>query len=467
MFPGTTGWAISLGVILVVWIVIYFRRGPVEALAPALLLSLAFPVWLKFDVAGMPLNLRTATAAITMLGFAFHPRGRILSPLTVLDFCIAFLCCSHVLTDAWHDGLSVALPFRAYGEWALPYVAGRYAIRNTQDLATAARWVVGILFFLSVVAVIETITQVNVLETVYGERPEELARRNTVRLGFRRAYANAMHPIYFGMILAVLSPWLVCLMEKRESSAVRGFAIFTVPLTVLGLLATISRTPIVTVLGSWIFLLAVLFRWLRIPLMTVVVSAIAVFLIWPYQVTDFIGKYTSGDRHRLVEMNGTAVVYSASRARLLLPVVYGKAMTHAGIVGYGSAATQTFPLKIPYLEGTAETKDSLKLVDNAYILTVLRLGWLGGFLLVLLLGTGMLSCWVLYRRRPDRLFPAAFLGLLVVYSIVSLNLVSQVYDFFFPVLWTLGVISGLLIQKSSSSLMPDFKPPYSVPYRNS
>jgi hypothetical protein len=73
----------------------------------------------------------------------------------------------------------------------------------------------------------------------------------------------------------------------------------------------------------------------------------------------------------------------------------------------------------------------------------------------------------LHRRRPDRLFPAAFLSLLIVYSILSLNLVSQVYDFFFTIAWTLGVVSALLIQKTSSSLMSDFKPAFNAPYRKS
>ncbi|MCX7400188.1 MAG: hypothetical protein NT138_21155 [Planctomycetales bacterium] len=466
MFPGITGWAISLGIIFVVWIVLFVRRGPAEALAPALLLSMAFPVWLKVTVFDVPFGVRTATAAMTMLAFAVHPRGRIWSPLTVLDLCIALLCGSQILTDVWHNGFSMALPFRAYGEWALPYVAGRYAIKTQQDLITAAKWATGVVLFLSVLAVIENITRVNVAEFVFGERPEELAPRNMSRFNLKRAYATAMHPIYFGMILAVLSPWLVCLLDKRESAATRGFVMFVVPIMLLGLLATISKTPIMTVLGSWVFLLAIIIRWLRVPVMTIVVASIAVFLIWPYEVTDFFGRQ-SGERHRIIEVDGTAMVYSSSRARLLLPLAYAKAMTNAGIVGYGSEATKEFPLKIPYLEGTAETRDALKLVDNAYILMVLRMGWLGGFLLVLLLITGMLSCWLLHRRRPDRLFPAAFLSLLIVYSILSLNLVSQVYDFFFTIAWTLGIVSALLIQKSSSSLMSDFKPVLNAPHRKS
>jgi O-antigen ligase len=466
MFPGITGWAISLSIIFVVWIVLYVRRGPSEALAPALLLSMAFPVWLKLTVFDVPFSVRTTTAAATMLAFAVHPRGRIWSPLTILDFCIGLLCCSQILTDTWHDGFSIALPFRAYGEWALPYVAGRYAIRNQQDLVTAAKWATGVLMFLSVLAVIETVTKINVAELVFGERPEELARRNMSRFNFKRAYATAMHPIYFGMILASLSPWLVCLLDKRESAASRAVAIFAVPVMLLGLLATISKTPIVTVLGSWFFLLAIIVRWLRIPVMTIVVASIVIFLIFPYQIADFFGKQ-SGDQNRIIEVDGTAVVYSSSRARLLLPLAYAKAMTNAGIVGYGSVATQTFPLKIPYMEGTAETRNMLRLVDNGYILTVLRMGWLGGFLLVLLLITGMISCWSLYRRRPDRLFPAAFLGFLIVYSLASLNLVSQVYDFFFTVVWTLGIISALLIQKNTLNPMSDFKPAFNAPYRKS
>ncbi len=117
MLTGLTGWGVAVGMIVVVWLVLYIRKGPVEALGAAMVLSFAFPVWLKLEVAGVPLNVRSTIAAITMIGYAVHPRGKIISPLTLLDFCVGFMVCSQIVSDVTVDGLSVGLPFAAYGEW--------------------------------------------------------------------------------------------------------------------------------------------------------------------------------------------------------------------------------------------------------------------------------------------------------------------------------------------------------------
>ena len=69
-----------------------------------------------------------------MLGYVFHPKARILSPLTLLDCCIAMMWICHVTSDSFATGLTFALPLSAYGEWALPYVAGRFAIRDKESL---------------------------------------------------------------------------------------------------------------------------------------------------------------------------------------------------------------------------------------------------------------------------------------------------------------------------------------------
>lgn len=451
MLTGLAGWSVAMTGILIVWIVILIRKGPAEALGPAMLLSFALPVWVRVEFSGMPFNLRTSTAIITLLVFAVHPRGKILSPLTLLDFCIAFICCSHILTDTHHAGVSVQLPFRAYGEWALPYVAGRYAVRNQQDVQVLSRWATGVLCVLALLAVVETVTRINPFEVLFGERPEELANRKMTRFGLKRAYAVAMHPIYFGMLMAVLAPWLIVLGEQRDRSTrnlIRGL-VAAVVLT--GLLATLSRTPVATFLGTGILLAVMAFRVLRVPVALLAALALAAIMLRPEQVADAT-SLLSGERTRVVELDGQATVYSSSRARLLILKTYSRAMWHAGILGFGTEATMTFPPKIPYLEGTAETRDSLKLVDNGYIVTILRFGWMGGILLLLLLLTGIGSALSLYHDRPDRLFSAAVAAMLTGYTFLSLMLVSQVYDFALPMLWMLGIVSGLCSQRTASRL---------------
>ena len=117
MLGNFEGWVLSVILVAFVWLYLLIRKGPVAALGAAVVLSFAFPVWIKIDIAGLPINIRTAVAAITMLGYAFHPQGKILSPLTLLDCCIAMMWICHVTADSFATGLTFALPLGAYGEW--------------------------------------------------------------------------------------------------------------------------------------------------------------------------------------------------------------------------------------------------------------------------------------------------------------------------------------------------------------
>lgn len=444
MLTGLTGWGVAVGVIVAVWLVLYIRKGPVEALGAAMVLSFAFPVWLKLEVAGVPLNVRSTIAAITMIGYAVHPRGKIISPLTLLDFCVGFMVCSQIVSDVTVGGFEVALPFAAYGEWALPYVAGRYAIRDRNDLRWIAKWVAGVLVVLCVMSVIESLARVNLFETMFGERPEELARRKASRLGFKRAFGTCMHPIYFGMAIAALTPWWSWQVQNTESKTSRTLGWCLLIVVMLGLLATVSRTPILTFLGMLGLLLLVRVRFLRIPAVLAAVVVLFLFARSPGEFADTIARYTGGgDRNKLIEVEGEAKVVSGVRGRILIWSAYEKAMRHAGLTGYGSVATSKFPPEIPYLEGRAETSNEMKLVDNGYIVTVLRLGWLGAVFLIVLMLTGIFSAVSLHRDRPDQMFFAAVAAFLFLYLVFALMLVSNNYDFFLIVLWTIGIVGGL------------------------
>ena len=183
MFGNFEGWLFSVVFIVVVWIYLLIRKGPVAALGASMVLSFAFPVWLKVDIGGAPIDVRTAIALINLLSFilhprGFHPQGKILLPLTLLDCCMAMIYLSHIATDSFATGFTPMLPCLAYCEWVLPYVAGRYAIRDRTDLKWVASWVLGVLLLLGLTACFESLTKVNPFEFVFGNRPTELASRH-------------------------------------------------------------------------------------------------------------------------------------------------------------------------------------------------------------------------------------------------------------------------------------------------
>lgn len=449
MLSGSAGWLLAVVLICAVWICLLIRKGPSVALSAAMVMSFAFPVWIKQEVFGLPFNVSTSIACIALLGYTFHPQGKIISPLTLLDACIELMFLTHVLADSMAAGLTLALPCRAYGEWFLPYLAGRFAIRDRNDLRVIAPWVVGVLVILGISACIETVTKVNLFEQVFGNRPVELAKRSVERFGLKRAFGNAMHPIYFGMLIVVLMPWQVCLWKSFESSRVRAMAAFAAVTTLAGIVCTVSRTPLMTVLVTVSLVLALRYRPLRWPLGLSIAMAIAGFLAFPIPVTDAISRWTGGgDRVRLIEVDGKVVEFSGSRSRLLVLPTYADALLKAGPTGYGSEALSTFPPKIPYMEGKAELSDSMKVIDNAYVVMALRFGWLGGSCLVMLFLAAIMTGLSLHFDRPDQLLPGTIACLLTVIASFSLLMVSMNYDFGFPILWTMGILSGLASARS-------------------
>jgi hypothetical protein len=449
MFGDFEGWLLAVILISGVGLFLYIRHGPVAALGATMVLSFAFPVWVKISIGGIPVNIRTTIAIINLTSFllrprSFHPQGKILVPLTLLDFSVAITCLNHIISDAFATGFSHVLPCLAYGEWVLPYVAGRYAVRDLNDVKWIAPWALGLLLFLGAMSCIESLTKVNPFELVFGNRPTELAGRNASRLDLKRAFGPTMHPIFFGMMIAVLMPWLACMWEPRASRHVRTFAVVAGVAAFSGAVFTISRTPVFTILGTASLALALRYRVLRWPLFVSLALTIVVFAVFPNEVTDAVSRWTGGgDKPRLIEIDGQAVITSSSRGRLHYFGIYSDALVKAGPFGYGSQATTGFPLRIPGMEGSFKSANLFEMVDNAYILITLRFGWVGCGCLVILFLTSIATGWSLYVKRPDQLFPGAVACMLVVVACFSLFLVFLSYDFGFVILWTMGILSGL------------------------
>ncbi len=444
MLNTVQGWSLCLIFISVIWLYLMIRKGPVAAVGAAIALSFAFPVWIKVDIGGLPIDVRTAIACIAMLVYVVHREGRILSPLTLLDCCIALMCVSHIATDYFATGLTPILPFRAYGEWALPYVAGRYAIRDRNDLKWIAPWVAGVLLFLGVMSCIESLSTVNPFEVIFGNRPTELASRNAARLGLKRAFGPTTHPIFLGMVLAVLMPWLSCMWQSFESRKMRAVTAFAGLVGFAGAVCTVSRTPVISILVTAVLILPLKFKSSRWLFGITLMLAVAGFAAFPDEVMDTVSRWTGGgDRPWLIEVDGEAVVTSSSRTRLHVFGVYSEALVKAGLFGYGSEATDGFPLRIQNMESRVKSQHLFHQVDNAYILLTLRLGWLGGGCLVILFLTAIATGLSLHFDRPDQMFPGVTGCMLTAIAGFSLLMVFMSYDFGLPILWTIGVLSGL------------------------
>jgi len=442
MLSNLEGWSLAVISISMVWLFLLFRKGPVAALGAGMVLSFLFPTWVKADIFGLPFGISTTMACITLVGYTVHRDGKIISPLTLLDLAVGLMFLTHVLADSFATGFTLALPFEAYGEWVLPYVAGRFAVRNSDDVSFIAPWVIGVLALFSVTSVYECLFSVNAFETIFGERPVDLARRSSQRLGLKRSFGPTTHSIYFGMLMAVLTPWLVSFLQLSRSYMIRSLTTLAGAVSLAGAAGTVSRTPVFTIVASATVLMMIRFRAIRWPIMIMTLAAIAGFLLFPEKVTDTVSHWSGGNDHlRVIEVDGKETQISSSRSRLVLITAYSKALIKGGLTGYGSQAMSTFPPKIPYMQGKTEASEILS-VDNAYILITLRFGWLGGGCLALLFTIAIFSGAMLYNKQPDDLFPAAVASLLLVTATFSLLLVWMSYDFGFEILWTCGILAG-------------------------
>jgi hypothetical protein len=452
MLTATAGWTVAMILLGGVWLWLYVRQGPTQALGAVVLLSLVIPVWARIVVFGIPFTVQSSITALAAIAFAVHPRAKILTPLTVLDCCVALLWAVQVASDLLTEGWKLQTPVLAYGEWALPYVAGRYCIRSRRDLELIAPWACGVLAVLAVTAILESTMAVNLFEELFGIRPDnDLSHRMAQRFGFKRAFGPTLHGIFLGMILVTLFPWVLSLWQQSADWNGRLRAAGLSLVVVLGILATVSRTPLVCLLltlgivAAWKSLMA---RWILLGVLFIVLGT---FLWSPEQFTDAVARNTGGgDRLRIIEVDGEAAEFSGSRLRLLVFQVYGRSMRNAGLLGFGTKRATAIPPEIPYLEGKADLKTRMNVIDNGYVLMTLRSGWLGVLSFSLLFVTAILTAFSLHLDRPDQILPLAAGSALLTIAVPGFLLVRNNYDYVFPALWLIGVISGLASARAQS-----------------
>ena len=123
---------------------------------------------------------------------------------------------AHISADVTADGWTFATLFRAYGEWILPYVAGRLAIKTADDLKLLLPWVSGVVIALSLCAIVESLLGFNVVEMLFGDRPVAGFARNASRFGMKRAFVNTMHPIFYAIQLLILAPFCFGMIAKKS-----------------------------------------------------------------------------------------------------------------------------------------------------------------------------------------------------------------------------------------------------------
>ncbi len=441
MLDAQTGWLVGIVTSLVIGAVFAWWKGAEVGLGVAVIVSLLFPDWIRQDVLGITFNIRTSVAILAMGSYAVRFPWRIRSPLTPLDFAVA----GRVIVRAWSDyyhGEGLIAGLKAYGEWALPYVCGRYALKGNRDPEILGWFVCGVVVLLSIGGIVEVLSSVNPWELVFGNRDGQ-AYRMATRFGFKRAFVNTEHPIFFGMQLIVLLPWQSYLWCANRSVVLKALVSATIVAGFFGCISSVSRTPVLAFVSVLLLSVSVKYTWAR----WVACAGGNVLLIAlmqnPVELVKQAAEVT-GDKVREISLEGDEIPMSSVLVRVWMLKAYWPALRDAGLLGYGSFATRTFPVDVPNLPKDKKARYTFRWVDNAYILMTLRFGLAG---LVALSVFFLIAIWQGLRLREDRYWDVMAISISSMYLTTSLLLLTVwlSYDFGYELLWMSGVLSGIRI----------------------
>lgn len=356
--------------------------SPQHAIGVTFALSLLIPSWVEIEIFDQPLPFRLASQAFAVGAYCFHKKAVFPIKLGLLDLLLITLVLVHIVSDTWNSGWTWTLPLRAYCEWGIPYIAGRLCFCDRTFPIPLAITFAAVAVTISSLSLFEGLTHNHPWELIFGERPFDEISRNAERWGMLRAWGQSKHPIFLGLTIVLLQPWILMLFSAWTSLRGRLFLTMLLALSIAGIAATGSRTSI---LASFLLILLSFANHLttmKKPFYIAAASSLVLALVFWDQTWKFAhvwsGEESLDQSNRVtLEIDGEKVESSSTMGRLNLYMFYKKAMWEGGFLGFGTDRTDSFPVDVPVGARDELSRTSLRFVDNHYILITLRFGWLG------------------------------------------------------------------------------------------
>lgn len=361
---------ICLFLVVATIMVVAFCYGPMTAARLGMTMILVVPTWLTQSLGGYTLDLRVVTMLILMVWLVGS--GRLIRHLTAIDGLFVALVGISLWSLHLADALSPSLIASLLLGTLLPYAFGRLLIRRPEDLAPLVPYVCVACVSLSFYSVFESLTHINPLNELFN-RIGSFSAEEGQRMGLRRAEGMVGHPIFFGMLLAMLFPFSLEAARRAKAGSLASYYLLVPFINVAGVVCTVSRGPLLVVLAT---LFAALFFWqpkLRIPL---ALGSLLVVVLTVAAWSSVIGglEDISGERSEInVEVKDQIYAYTGTRHRELLYLVYADALQSAGWFGHGAWGSELSHLV--YLE--PELRQLFRSIDNHYIILMLNGGILG------------------------------------------------------------------------------------------
>lgn len=454
MITAESSFAIMLTLSCLAAAYVGIKWGKEFALGAGIGVSLLAGTWFQVEIRGTDINVTMATAAILLIVYACHSWRQIFRNVHALDCLMVVLMYWTIIVDMYHGGSLASVFVYSYGLWMLPYAAGRYSFVHADTFSKLAPLFATIVFFISITSVIESLTQVNLWEWLFCTVDDKVTRVKGLRFGLLyRAIGPTRNPIFLGIVFIAMLPFLIeCATRTTATKSKLAFGLLGLAVTILGIIATVSRGPIICLGLIVAFSLAVSYRFARWSFVALAACLLIGFAAFPERTLQLLEEDGSGRTSRTViqlDDSNAPEIYTGTRQRLLVPRIYGPIVASGGLFGFGSVDSSGFPPRnIPGLPTDPRTREMVRNVDNSYINVGLAFGVVGMTLFFL-----MWVCAIAYSLRLVPIFSTYFYPsqtvVAVVLSGVFFSLAFQVftvhwsYDFGFWILYVVGMIAGL------------------------
>lgn len=452
-------WFTWVACLWLLYVVLARRYHPQLAAGVIVPLAWLAPVWLQWtiiqhnngSIVGTGIDVKLGVSTAVLVSYLFFKRSTYPFRLVPCDYAMIGMVVVHGLSDVYHQGLQPIILGRMYAEWWVPYVVGRIAFQYRRDISAFWPVLVAVAIWLGVLSVLETITEYNLYEALFGMRPSEGVVHESKRWGMLRACGPTLNPIYLGCLQLLLLAWTsyAALLAARKQASIAW--LIAPIISGLGILSSGSRAPI---LGMLLFVPTLLF--FRFPKLRWVMLAMAlvggVFVISQREMLiESLEQWSGEDRYYRADVrmlvNDESKEFSNTRYRLLLIDVYKIAVKRGGLLGFGSEAVTGFPIQVPVGPQEFETLRTMRSIDNTYLLITLRFGYLGLLCFVLAACTAIYQLFAITDplRTENTGLLTASLGSSLVVILPVIFTVWMPQDYGFILLWSWGASSGMYL----------------------
>ena len=444
----TLAWPFTILAFLGVMVAIT-RYGFDRVIQPVcVVLLLLLPVWIRgpFGLAGigsLAVDLRSGVGAALILGYLLQPvrldrRFRWL----FLDTLMVLYCLSQTVSVFANAGFVPFQPIEQARQFFIPYILGRLFLRDRADIQRSMPYFAACGLMVAVWGVLEAITKINPVPLLFGKSWPLLETAEGFRWGLKRAQGPTNHPIFFGLVLALMLPWMI----EAGRAYQRRHGPFWWQFSAWGLAAaaivTVSRAAQLALLG--VGLSDFFFRNPKARLALVAAGCLMLvgFLTYREELIDQLSAF-AGEEADLytfpATIDGVIYPYSGTRHRDLLEIAYADAAAQAGWFGYGMEMEGKLPID-PNLD------ERFKSIDHQYLLELLHFGQVGVALFLLTGICGLIYlfgvAWGAGRGSVQSSLAGGLFGATLM-VFLALRGVAMAEDVVVPLFFTLGIAARL------------------------